>query len=55
MAATIQDLRVELRAIQDWGRETQVFRTRIEKDALVNRLLRRMEILCALRERIVRN
>ena len=48
-------LRAELKAITEWSRESQVFRTQTEKDAIVIREMRRREITRRLTEIVKTN
>jgi hypothetical protein len=45
-----EKLRAELKAITEWSRQTQLFRTQTEKEAVLFREMRRREITRKLTE-----
>jgi hypothetical protein len=53
--AMFEKLRAELRAITEWSRQTQLFRTQTEKEAVVIREIRRREITRQLNEIVANN
>jgi len=48
-------LRAELKAITEWSRQSQLFRTQTEKEAIVIREMRRREITRLLTEIVAMN
>jgi hypothetical protein len=48
-------LRAELRAIAEWSRPSQIFRTQTEKEAVVIREIRRREIARQLANIVAKN
>jgi hypothetical protein len=48
-------LRAELKAITEWCRHTQIFRTQTEKEAVIIREMRRREITRQLIEIVTKN
>ena len=48
-------LRAELKAITEWSRQTQLFRTQTEKEAVVIREIRRREIARQLTDIVAMN
>ena len=50
-----EKLRAELKAIDEWNRRTQIFKTQTEKEAIVIRAMRRREITRRLTEIVATN